>query len=196
MRYVPLFDGILESTLWDEALEVRTLYFTLLLLMDPDFVVRLDFEKIARKARLRPDRRENFEQVKKAMAILEAPDAFTMAQQKDDGIRVKKVEDGYFVVSGQKYQDLMIQVNSARRRMIAQRERRRKEAEEKKAEKKPSSKPISAKNYPPESFEASTARGDLARADHIVTSSLPASAGITQSAGVDDDEQPGFAPLE
>lgn len=125
MKYVPLFDGILESTLWDESLEVRTLYFTMLLLMDPDFVVRLDFEKVARKARLRPDRRENYQVAVKALEVLKAPDTYTAAEQKDDGIRVKELEDGsYFVVNGEKYQELMYAVNQARRRKKAQRERR------------------------------------------------------------------------
>jgi hypothetical protein len=129
MKYVPLFDGILESTLWEEKIEVRTLYFTMLLLMDADFVVRLDFEKIARKSKLRQDRRENYLEAEKALGVLMAPDALTMAQQKDDGIRVKKVDGGFFVVSGQKYQDLMYQVNAARRRRRAQQERRASERE-------------------------------------------------------------------
>lgn len=92
--------------------------------MDADFVVRLDFEKVAKKARLRADRRENYEEAVKAMGVLMAPDAYTMVEQKDDGIRVKEVEGGYFVVSGEKYQELMYEVNKARRRKRAQRERR------------------------------------------------------------------------
>jgi hypothetical protein len=125
MKYIPLFDGILDSTLWDESLEVRTLYFTMLLLMDGDFVVRLDFEKIARKARLRIVRRDAFREAQRAMVILMAPDGRTQAEQEYEGRRILSVPGGFLVVNGQKYQDLMFEVNSARRRSTAQRERRR-----------------------------------------------------------------------
>jgi hypothetical protein len=126
MKYVPIFDGILDSTLWDEPLEVRLLYFTMLMLMDGDFVVRLDFEKIARKARLRVNRKENFAEARKALEILMEPDKYMVAEQVKDGRRVVELESGaYLVVNGQKYQDLMFEVNSARRRKRAQQERRR-----------------------------------------------------------------------
>lgn len=127
MKYVPLFDSILNSTLWEEDLDVRGLYLTMLLMMDPDFVVREHFAKVAKAANLRKDRKEGYEAAARALAVLQAPDALAAEEQKDEGIRIKQVEEGYLVVNGGKYQDLMYELNSARKRARAQRERRQRE---------------------------------------------------------------------
>jgi hypothetical protein len=54
-----------------------------------------------------------------------SPDVRTSVEQEQEGRRILKVKEGYLVVNGQKYQDMMFEVNSARRRSKAQRERRK-----------------------------------------------------------------------
>lgn len=129
MKYVPLFDSILNSTLWEENLDVRMLYFTMLLMMDPDFVVRDQFSKIAKAANLRPDRKAGYEAAMVALGVLKAPDWRAAEEQHDEGIRIREVEGGFFVVNGAKYQELMYELNSARRRAKSQRIRRAREKE-------------------------------------------------------------------
>ena len=124
------------------------------------------------------------EEIIAAIKKLQSPDPRSRHKEYEGRRLIKEGEYQYRVPSWEYYQTIKTADALREYNRLAKRRQRNK------------GKPISAKNYPPESFEASTARGDLARADHIVTSSLPPSAGITKSAGVDDDEQPGFAPLE
>lgn len=192
--FTPLWSKIVDSSLWEEPFEVRVLFVTMLAKKDSDHVVRASIYNLSKWANM--DQKKVIECLK----ILESPDARKDYKQEFDGRRIEPVEEdgipaGWLILKGEFYRKQM-SVAIRRFKKTASEQKRRAEAKKAEHQRKPSNKPISAKNYAPPAYEAAQARGDFAKADHILGESLPASAGITKSAGVDDDEQPGFAPLE
>lgn len=183
MSWIPLSSGVIKSSLWAEEDWVIKIFLTMLAGKGPGDIYTDSAYALAH------DSRKTEEQVLKALEILQGPDRLRREQQKDGGARIRKVEGGWLIINAAEYRKRMSEELKRYRNAKAQKAWRDKQASVKR-------KPISAKNYAPPSYEAADGRGDFNKSDSILGESLPASAGITKSAGVDDDEQPGFAPLE
>lgn len=98
----PIFREIVDSSLWSEPPHVRVLFMTMLALKDADHVVRIEMHHLPRKAVLEPD------QVVEALHILESPDEkWGGLDQEYQGRRLKRVEEGWLVLNGEKYQQRM-----------------------------------------------------------------------------------------
>jgi len=118
--FAPIFTSMLDSSVWTEDYSVRVLWTALLALKESDHVVRLTAFQIARRANMTE------KEVIKAMNILCAPDTKRLEKQPFDGRRVKKTEDGWMVLNGQKYEDLMRTVSRRAYNARKQREYRSK----------------------------------------------------------------------
>lgn len=105
MSYVPIWDGMLLSSLWEEDDLVLKVFLTMLLLKDYDHVVRKSAYQIARAA-LKTE-----EQVLWALDVLKNPDTRRKEPQEFEGRRVRKVEDGWLILNGKKYQEDMVSAN-------------------------------------------------------------------------------------
>jgi hypothetical protein len=103
-RYTPIFSGIVESSLWDEEDAVVKVFLTMLALMDGDFVVRKDEYRLAFYSRKKE------EEVRHALRVLAAPDKKRPGQE-HEGRRIRKVDDGWAVLNGEKYQKAMLEAN-------------------------------------------------------------------------------------
>lgn len=119
MRYAPLFSGITDSSLWEEPLHVRVLFITMFANKQPDHVVYADVWRLRKWSNL------TYEETEDALKILESPDARRPGQE-FEGRRIEKVEGGWLVLNGQKYEDLMRKLNERARKAKWAREQREK----------------------------------------------------------------------
>ena len=99
MAFVKLDCGILDSTLWVEAAEVRVVFLTILAMCGPDGLCRATAPGIARRANLPLDG------VRQALAALEGPDADSRTLT-NQGRRIERVDGGYHVLNYLKYRAL------------------------------------------------------------------------------------------
>jgi hypothetical protein len=123
--WTPLWSSTVDSTLWEESKDVRIMFLTLLMVRDPDHVVRLPMRVLAKKANLSEDKEEAYRLAEAAMGVLEAPDHRSHDEQEFQGRRIEKTAEGYWLVlNGQKYLDQMRTLWSRMRRTQKQKERR------------------------------------------------------------------------
>lgn len=103
-RYAPLFSKIVDSSIWDEDDLVCKVWVTMLALKDSDQVVRKNLYQLGRAAR------KSEEEVEKALAVLAAPDGKRKGQE-NEGRRIERVEDGWLVLNGWLYEELMRKIS-------------------------------------------------------------------------------------
>lgn len=97
----PLWNTIVESSLWDEPDYVVKVFITMIACQDLDHIVRHNAYALSRKSR------KTESEVLQALSILSQPDAKRLEEQEFEGRRIKSVEEGWLILNGQKYQDLM-----------------------------------------------------------------------------------------
>lgn len=102
------------------------MFLTMLMVRDPDHVVRLPMRILAKKANLSDDKEEAYRLACEAVAVLESPDKRSHDKQDFDGRRLQKLEGdkGWLVLNGQKYQEEMKDLWTRMRRNQKQNERR------------------------------------------------------------------------
>lgn len=115
-HWTPLWEMILDSTLWSEELHVRVMFLTFLAKKDCDGLVYSTVIGMSRAANM------SFEQAKEAIKILESPDKKSVKEQEFEGRRIKATEDGWMVLSHYKYRDMVS------KEMAKERNRRHQEA--------------------------------------------------------------------
>jgi len=158
--WTPLWSSTLESTLWEEPWNVRLLFLTLLMLRDPDHVVRESLRVIAKKANLDPDKRQGYRLCEEAMKVLMAPDERSEEAQEYEGRRVKVTPEGYYeILNAQKYVDQMADLWRRLRKSQAQRARRQREKDQKQAG--------GGVSQAERQMEAARKNGDLATVDRL-----------------------------
>lgn len=125
--YTPLFSSVVDSSLWEEPLHVRVLFLTMLSVKDWDHVVRVSDHHLRRKANLSSDK-----ELLDGLRILSSPDKRTQIEQPFNGRRIEKVEDGWLILNGEKYQAIMKRINLQSKWARNKREQRARKALEKK----------------------------------------------------------------
>lgn len=107
---------------------MRLMFLTMLMVRDPDHVVRLPLRVLAKKANLSADRDEAYRLAEEAVKVLEEPDERSHDNQEYQGRRLRKLEGdgGWLVLNGEKYQEQMKELWTRVRRNQKQRERRQK----------------------------------------------------------------------
>jgi hypothetical protein len=103
--YTPIFSKIVDSSLWSEPDYVVKVFLTMLAKKDKDFVVRGNAYNISQWAK------KTEEETIKALKILAAPDTQRIEKQPFEGRRIEKVEDGWLLLNGRHYQELMTKTN-------------------------------------------------------------------------------------
>jgi hypothetical protein len=97
----PLWNTIVESSLWDEDDYVVKVFLTMLAVQDVDHIVRHNAYALSRKSR------KTEAQVLEALKILSEPDEKRLEPQEFDGRRIKAVEEGWLILNGAKYQEMV-----------------------------------------------------------------------------------------
>ena len=126
-RYVPLWSDLVESSVWrEEPDHVRILWITMLCLQDGDHVVRKEPYALAFYAN------KTLQEVEDALRVLSSPDTHKPGQP-HEGRRILKVDDGWLIVNGEKYQNAMIKANKREYMRRYMRERKARMREDKQA---------------------------------------------------------------
>ena len=99
--FTPLFNQIIDSSIWEEPPHVRCVFITMLIKKRPDNTVLGTPYNLSRWACLPED------VVMDALRVLSSPDTRRLEPQPHEGRRIKKLEDrdGWLLLNGKKYQD-------------------------------------------------------------------------------------------
>lgn len=160
--YTPLFSKVVDSSLWDEPDYVIKVFLTMIAKKDRDQVCRGNAYNVAQWSR------KTEKEVLAAFKILSEPDRKRIEPQPFDGRRIEKVVDGWLILNGKFYQDLMGTVN--RRAQKARYEKNRRERKKDGDSKIPKSqdRPPSGKYLAGQSrHEAAINDGNIELADKI-----------------------------
>lgn len=126
--WCPLYSQLPDSSLWEEPLEVRVLFMTMLSIKDADHTVNMPFRRLVKKANM------PVELVRSALDVLLAPDTKSDEPQEFEGRRLAVIEGGWLVLNGEKYQKEMSKVMRRLRKTQWQREARARAKEQVSAE--------------------------------------------------------------
>lgn len=161
--WAPLFSKIVDSSLWCEPDFVVKVFITMLAKKDSDHIVRGSAFNIASWAR------KTEKEALEALRILSSPDKRRLEPQPFEGRRIQKVEEGWLVLNGQSYQDLMRSINRKEYKRVKQSDYRAKAAEG-----APKPKTSRRKTDARESrFVKAVEAGDEKAADAIAAEGLP-----------------------
>jgi hypothetical protein len=89
--WIPLWTSTMDSTLWEEPPYVRVMFLTMLMMRDPDHVVRMPLRRLVKKANLSADQEESVRLAEKALKILSEPDRRSTDAQEFGGRRIAQV---------------------------------------------------------------------------------------------------------
>ena len=98
--YTKLFGVIVASSIWDEDDKTRIVWVTLLALKNRHHGVEATEKALALFARVTP------EDCRRALDRFEAPDPNSRSDE-FEGRRIKKVEGGWLILNGEKYQNML-----------------------------------------------------------------------------------------
>ncbi len=107
--WTPLFSKIVDSSVWMEDDYVVKLFVALMALKDADQIVRYNAYALGKKCWPGDDGAEK--KALKALKILSSPDTRRIEPQPYDGRRIERVEDGWLILNGQAYEDMMRKIN-------------------------------------------------------------------------------------
>lgn len=99
-NYVKLFGSILQSTIWQESKETRLVWITLLALKDARQIAEGSIPGLARTAGV------TIPECEEALKVLMAPDSYSRNQE-HEGRRIEKVDGGWRILNGERYQQKM-----------------------------------------------------------------------------------------
>jgi hypothetical protein len=116
--YTPIFSKIADSSLWDEPDFVVKVFITMLAKKDRDFVVRGNAYNIASWSK------KTEAEALDALKILSSPDTKRLEPQPFDGRRIERVADGWLILNGKYYQDLMGTINRRANKALYEKGRR------------------------------------------------------------------------
>lgn len=140
---------MVDSSIWSESDDVRIVWITMMARQDADHIVRGNAYNIATWTRNKTEA-----QVIEALKVLAAPDTKRIEPQEHNGRRIQKVPEGWLMLNGKKYDELM--------RWLAEKARKAKWAREHRALMK--GKPLPGEA----SYERALRDGDEARAQEIL----------------------------
>jgi hypothetical protein len=99
-HYTKLWSMIIESTLWREPNDLIVLWIAILAKKDRNHVVYSTIPALASAAKITNEKCAEY------IKQLESPDKWS-ATQDDDGRRLRRVEGGWLVINGAKYQNFL-----------------------------------------------------------------------------------------
>jgi len=122
-HYAPIFEEIVDSSVWCESDLVVKVFLTMLAKKRQDGVVYGTAFNIAQWAK------KSEAEVLDALRILSAPDKRRLEPQPFEGRRIEKVEGGWLMLNAQKYQKRMMEMNKRHSHAEAQARLRAKQKE-------------------------------------------------------------------
>ena len=123
--WAPLFSKIVDSSLWLEPDWVIKIFITMVVKKDADHIVRANAFMISQWAK------KTEQEVLDAFKILSSPDTKRLEPQPHEGRRIERCEEGWLILNGELYRDLMVQANERARKRRWAAEKRAQLREEK-----------------------------------------------------------------
>lgn len=108
----------MDSSLWDEPDYVCKVFLTMMALKDEDHVYRGSAYELGKRAK------KTEAECLEALKMLSAPDKRRLEKQEFDGRRIEAVPDGWLILNGEKYRQLISREMKRVRDRRAQRARR------------------------------------------------------------------------
>jgi hypothetical protein len=125
--WCPLFSKIVDSSIWDEPDFVVKVFLTMLAKKDADHVVRANAYIIGKWSR------KTEQEVIDALKVLSSPDTRRVEPQPNEGRRIERTSEGWKILNGEHYRDLMVAMNERARKRRWAAQKRAQEREEKRA---------------------------------------------------------------
>lgn len=106
--WAPIWSCIVDSSLWEEPSDVVKVFLTMIATKDSDHICRLDAYRIAKKCNFR-DKNGDVDEVLVLgiLKVLASPDRRRKHKQPYEGRRIKATEDGWLVLNGEKYKQMV-----------------------------------------------------------------------------------------
>jgi len=98
--YTKLFKNIIYSTIWQESLETKVVWITMLALKDRDGKVMCSVPGLAKAAGV------TLEQTLEALDRFKKPDEYSTTRE-HEGRRIEEIDGGWFILNHFKYQEAM-----------------------------------------------------------------------------------------
>lgn len=117
-RYSPIWSQITDSSLWCEDDVVVKVFLTMLAKKDMDDVVRGSAFNIASWAK------KTEAEVLAALKVLSSPDTRRLEPQPFEGRRIERVSDGWLVLNGARYRQMMSKATRLEYKRVKQAEYR------------------------------------------------------------------------
>lgn len=121
--WTPIWNKILESSVWEEPYHVRLLWVAMLMMRDRDNVVRATAYQMSRRANIKES------EALDGLVVLSSPDTKRLEPQPHEGRRIEKVEDGWLILNGEVYDKLLKEVKRRNYQSEWMKEKRAKESE-------------------------------------------------------------------
>lgn len=118
--WTPLFSKIVDSSVWTLPDYVCKIFVTMLALKDADQVVRYNAFGLAQRSH------KTEKEVLEALKILSSPDKNRLEPQPYEGRRIEKVADGWRLLNGEHYENMMRSLNRREYQRVKQKEYRAK----------------------------------------------------------------------
>lgn len=99
-RFTKLFSSIINSTIWQESLEVKVLWITMLALKDRDGNVLCSIPGLAKHAGI------SIASTLDALEKFKHPDPYSTSKE-NDGRRIQDIDGGWFILNHWKYVESM-----------------------------------------------------------------------------------------
>lgn len=116
---------IVDSSLWAEPDYVCKIFITMLAMKDSDDVCRMNPYQLAQRSR------KTEVEVLDALRLLSSPDTIRVEPQPFEGRRIQAVEDGWLILNGEKYREMVRdEMKKARWRRAQAAQRRKKQEKE------------------------------------------------------------------
>jgi len=100
MQFTKLFNSILDSTIWQEPLETKVVWITMLAMCDRTGEVHASVPGLAKRAGV------TLQQCNAALACLESPDEYSRTKT-HDGRRIREIDGGWELLNHAKYRALL-----------------------------------------------------------------------------------------
>mgnify|MGYP001616820541 CR=1 FL=1 len=98
--YTKLFEAILASSIWERDPETCKVWVTLLAMKNKENKVEASLKSLAHFARI------SVEKTAEAVAEFEGPDPDSRSQE-NEGRRIRRVEGGWLILNGERYQKML-----------------------------------------------------------------------------------------
>lgn len=100
MQFVKLFNSILDSTIWQEPIQTKVVWITMMAMCDRDGEIHASIPGLAVRAGV------SVPECEAALACMLSPDPYSRTKA-DEGRRIAEIDGGWVLLNHGKYRELL-----------------------------------------------------------------------------------------